>query len=110
MGLVLAPERLVAPFLAHGELVEVLPKHPPIPEQTPLFAVHSDQRFVPPKVTAFMDFLVNRYGKDDDRATQGASAVREGGQSSGRWGPSWARNRSAWVPGSCQAFRGDVDF
>ena len=68
MGLILAPEWLVGPFLANGELVEVLPKHPPVPDRTPLYAVHPYQRFVPPKVKTFVDFLVNRYGKGYDWA------------------------------------------
>ncbi len=66
MGLVLAPEWLVGPSLANGELVEVLPKHPPVPNRTPIYAVHPYQRFVPPKVKTYVDFLVNRYGKDYD--------------------------------------------
>jgi DNA-binding transcriptional LysR family regulator len=68
MGLVLAPEWLVGPFLANGEFVEVMPKHPPVPDHTPLYAVHPYQRFVPPKVKTYVDFLVKRYGKDYDWA------------------------------------------
>ncbi len=68
MGLVLAPEWLVGPSLAIGEFVEVMPKHPPVPDRTPLYAVHPYQRFVPPKVKTFVDFLVNRYGKGYDWA------------------------------------------
>ncbi len=67
-GLVLAPEWLVGPSLAIGELVEVMPKHPPVPDRTPLYAVHPYQRFVPPKVKTFVDFLVKRYGKGYDWA------------------------------------------
>ncbi len=67
-GLVLAPEWLVGSFLASGELVEVMPEHPPVPDRTPLYAVHPYQRFVPPKVKTFVDFLVNRYGKGYDWA------------------------------------------
>jgi len=66
MGLILAPEWLVGPFLANGEFVEVMPKHPPVPDRTPLYAVHPYQRFVPPKVKTYVDFLVNRYGKTYD--------------------------------------------
>ena len=62
-GLILVPEWLVGPSLASGELVEVMPKHPPAPERTPLYAVHPYQRFVPPKVKTFVDFLVGRFGK-----------------------------------------------
>jgi DNA-binding transcriptional LysR family regulator len=65
-GLILAPEWLVGSFLANGELVEVLPKHPPVPDRTPVYAVHPYQRFVPPKVKTYVDFLVNRYNKDYD--------------------------------------------
>ena len=61
--MVLAPEWLVGPFLANGELVEVLPEHPPVPDRTPLYAVHPYHRFVPPKVKMYVDFLVNRYGE-----------------------------------------------
>ena len=66
MGLVLAPEWLVGPALANGELVEVMPDHPPVPERTPLYAVHPYQRFVPPKVRAFVDFLAKRFAKGYD--------------------------------------------
>lgn len=69
MGLVLAPEWLVGPSLANGVFVEVMHKHPPVPERTPLYAVHPYQRFVPPKVKTFVDFLVDRYGKDYDWAS-----------------------------------------
>ncbi len=65
-GPVLAPEWLVGPYLANGELVEALPKHPPVPDRTPVYAVHPYQRFVPPKVRTFVDFLVSRYGKGYD--------------------------------------------
>ena len=68
MGLILAPEWLVGPALANGELVEVLPGNPPVPDRTPLYAVHPYQRFVPPKVKTFVEFLVKRYGKGYDWA------------------------------------------
>ncbi len=68
MGVVLAPEWLVGPFLANGELVEVLPGHKPVPDRTPLYAVHPYRRFVPPKVKTFVDFLATRSGKGYDWA------------------------------------------
>ena len=68
MGPILAPEWLVGPFLASGELVDLLPKHPPVPDWAPLYAVHPYQRFVPPKVKTFVEFLVNRYGRGYDWA------------------------------------------
>ena len=73
MGLILAPEWLVRPALANGELVEVLTGNPPVPDRTPLFAVHPYQRFVPPKVKTFVDFLVKRYGKGYDWARDACS-------------------------------------
>ena len=66
MGLVLAPEWLVGPFLRNGDLVEVLPHHPPSPDRTPIYAVHAYQRFVPPKVKVLVDFLMARFGKTYD--------------------------------------------
>ena len=66
MGIILGPEWLVGRLLASGELVEVLPAFPPDPERTPLYAVHPYQRFVPPKVRTFIDFLANRFGRDYD--------------------------------------------
>ncbi len=69
LGLVLAPEWLVGPYLANGELVEVMPKHSPVPDRTPLYAVHSYQRFVPPKVKTFVEFLGKRYGSNYDWAS-----------------------------------------
>ncbi|MBL4739467.1 MAG: LysR family transcriptional regulator [Sneathiella sp.] len=66
MGLVLVPEWLVGPSLVNGELVEVMPNHPSVPERTPLYAVHPYQSFVPPKVKTFVEFLAKRYGKDYD--------------------------------------------
>ena len=75
MGPVLAPEWLVGPLLASGELVEVLPKHRPVPDRTPIYAVHPYQRFVPPKVKTFVDYLVKRYGKGYDWARHRGSLV-----------------------------------
>jgi DNA-binding transcriptional LysR family regulator len=68
MGLVLAPEWLVGSWLSNGELVEVMAKHPPVPDRSPLYAVHPYQRFVPPKVKVFVAFLVKRYGPGFDWA------------------------------------------
>ncbi len=67
-GISLAPEWLIGRWLDNGELVELLPQHPPIPARTPLYAVHPYQRFVPPKVRTFVDFLAARFGKGYDWA------------------------------------------
>ena len=65
-GLILVPEWLVGPSLVSGELVEILPNFRPVPDTTPIYAVHAYQRFVPPKVRTFMDFLKSRYGNGYD--------------------------------------------
>jgi hypothetical protein len=46
----------------------VLPKYPLDPDRSLIYAVHPYQRFVPPKVKTFVEFLVNRYGKAYDWA------------------------------------------
>ena len=66
MGLILAPEWLVAPLLANGDLVEVVLANRPDPDSTPLYVVHPYQRFVPPKVKAFTKFLAARFGTGYD--------------------------------------------
>ncbi len=62
LGLVMAPEWLLGPALAQKDLVEVLPQYLPVPDRTPLYAVHPYLRFVPPKVRTFVDFLVGHFG------------------------------------------------
>ena len=84
MGSILAPEWLVGPFLANGELVEFMLKHPPVPDRTPLYAVHPYQCLVPPKVKTYVDFLVNRYGKGYDWARDKGNQGR-GGTTLWRW-------------------------
>lgn len=69
MGFVLLPEWLVGAPMASGELVEVMPEFLPIPHRTPLYAVHPYQRFVPPKVKTFIDFLADRFAGDYNWAT-----------------------------------------
>lgn len=65
-GLMLSPDWILGPSIARGELVELLPAHPPYPESSPLYVVHPYRRFVPPKVKVFIDFLVEHFGKDYD--------------------------------------------
>lgn len=65
-GIILSPGWLVGSSLAKGDLVEILPEFSPNPARVPLYAVHPYQRFVPPKVTALVDFLAGRFGDDYD--------------------------------------------
>ena len=65
-GLVLSPDWIVGPYLASGELVEVLPDFTPSPAASTLYAVHPFQRFIPPHVRLFIDFLVERFAGNYD--------------------------------------------
>lgn len=60
-GIMIKPLFEIAGHLKSGTLVQVLPKHPPVP--LTLAILHAYQRMVPPKVRAFADVLV-----DDARA------------------------------------------
>lgn len=63
-GLIISPDWILGTPLANGELVELLPGFKPVPQTTPLYAVHHYQRFVPPKVRLFIDFLVERFSEN----------------------------------------------
>ncbi|MEL7537014.1 MAG: LysR family transcriptional regulator [Pseudomonadota bacterium] len=65
-GLILSPDWILGPPLARGELVEMLPDYPPSPTTSTLYAVHAYQRFVPPKVRMFVDFLIERFTNNYD--------------------------------------------
>lgn len=65
-GLILSPEWIMGPPIVRGELVKLLPAYPPYPATSTLYAVHPYQRFVPPKVKVFIDFLIERFDKDYD--------------------------------------------
>ena len=51
----------VAPFLHSGELVSVLDNYP-LAETVAIWAVYPSRAFVPPKTTAFIDFLIGHFG------------------------------------------------
>jgi len=65
-GLMLSPDWIMGPPIARGELVELLPKYSPYPATSALYAVHPYQRFIPPKVRVFIDFLVERFDEEYD--------------------------------------------
>ncbi len=64
MGIILVPEWLVGPFLKSGELVSLLENEQLSEATTPIYAVHAYERFVPPKVKVFTDYLVERFSKN----------------------------------------------
>ncbi|MEO0952087.1 MAG: LysR family transcriptional regulator [Pseudomonadota bacterium] len=65
-GLILSPDWILGPSLARGDLVEALPRFAPYPRTSALYAVHPYQRFIPPKVRIFVDFLVERFSDNYD--------------------------------------------
>lgn len=65
-GLMLSPDWIMGPPIARGELVELLPNYSPYPATSALYAVHPYQRFIPPKVKVFVDYLIDRFDKDYD--------------------------------------------
>ena len=65
-GLMLSPDWILGPPIARGELVELLPDYSPYPATSALYAVHPYQRFIPPKVKVFVDYLIDRFEKDYD--------------------------------------------
>ena len=74
-GLMLSPDWILGPYIARGDLIEVLPKFAPYPTKSSIYAVHPYQRFVPPKVRVFIEYLVERFGNDYDW-TQNPTDIR----------------------------------
>ena len=66
MGIILVPEWLVGSALKSGELVALLENEQLSPATTPIYTVHAYQRFVPPKVKVFTDFLSERFSQGYD--------------------------------------------
>jgi len=67
-GLILSPDWILGPSIARGDLVELLTAYAPYPTTSPIYAVHPYQRFVPPKVRVFIEFLVERFSSNYDWA------------------------------------------
>ena len=74
-GLMLSPDWIIGWPIAQGELVKLLPTYPPYPATSALYAVHPYQRFVPPKIKVFIDFLIERFDKDYDWAVHPAETL-----------------------------------
>lgn len=60
LGLAMLPTFIVGRDLQDGRLVEVLPGF--VPTERFIYAVHLPNRHLPPKVRAFIDFLLARFG------------------------------------------------
>lgn len=63
MGLVLLPDWNIGNELAEGRLQQVLAGCRVIPEASPIYAIYPRQKFLSPKVRAFVDFLVDHFSK-----------------------------------------------
>jgi len=61
MGLILLPDWIIGVELRQKQLRIVLSDYEAVPKSTPVWAVHSHGRHVPPKIRAFIDFLVKRF-------------------------------------------------
>ena len=57
-GIILVPGWLVKEELERGDLQALLPEWSPVPAETPLYALYPLQRYLAPKVRAFIDFMV----------------------------------------------------
>lgn len=66
LGLILVPNWLVGIEIRQGRLRQVLGKFQVVPEASPLYAVYPHQRHLPPKVRAFVDFLVERFATETE--------------------------------------------
>ncbi len=65
MGITQAPELSVATYLAQGELVEILQDYR-IPSLA-IYATYLQRRFMPAKLTTFVDFLIRYFAEIDMR-------------------------------------------
>ena len=61
LGLVLLPDWNMGIELRQKQLKIVLNKYDAVPKASPIWAVHTHQRHVPPKIRAFIDFLVDYF-------------------------------------------------
>ena len=61
MGITQAPEISVANYLAQGKLIEILQEFR-IPSLA-IYATYLQRRFLPAKLTTFVDFLIDFFGK-----------------------------------------------
>jgi DNA-binding transcriptional LysR family regulator len=68
MGITQAPELSVATYLAQSKLVEILPDYR-IPSLA-VYATYLQRRFMPAKLTTFVDFMIRYFAETDIRSSQ----------------------------------------
>ena len=61
MGMVLLPDWNLGEELRVGKLKVVLTNYESVPANSAIWAVHAHEKFVPPKIRAFIDFLIQRF-------------------------------------------------
>ena len=61
LGLILLPDWNIGHELRQKQLKRVLTRYDAVPRTTPVWAVHTHQKHVPPKIRVFIDFLVERF-------------------------------------------------
>lgn len=61
VGIILVPVWLVGTDVKKARLLEVLPEFEVVPSDSPLYALYPHQRYLPLKVRAFIDFLLDRF-------------------------------------------------
>ena len=61
LGIVLLPDWNLSMELRERRLEVLLPHYDAVPKTSPVSAVHSHQRHVPPKIRVFIDFLVEHF-------------------------------------------------
>lgn len=60
-GIIYVPEWLVSCELKEGSLEEILTDWSAVPSKVPLYALYPKQRYLAPKVRAFIDYLIERF-------------------------------------------------
>ena len=63
-GIALLPTFLIGPDIAARRLQVVLPEYPPL--DLSIFAVYAPNRYLAAKTRLFIDFLVERFGREED--------------------------------------------
>lgn len=63
MGIILMPDWNMLVELKNGQLKTILQEYSLVPDTSPVWAVHSHQRHVPPKIRAFIDYTIEQFKK-----------------------------------------------
>ncbi|MGH8770067.1 MAG: LysR substrate-binding domain-containing protein [Burkholderiales bacterium] len=58
IGIIMMPKELLRPDIEAGRLIELMKKH--VPPARPIHAIYPKERQLAPKLTSFVDFLVER--------------------------------------------------